>query len=65
MIQLLKRLLNSDKHCDEWCQNCEHEVKIPKDIRSKCPICGEDILPCSMCDMDIVNCNDCKFELPI
>lgn len=49
---------------NELCPHCNNEVEIINDKPSKCPVCGETILPCSMCDMDKVKCNDCKFSKP-
>lgn len=40
----------------EWCPHCESEVRIDADKPSKCPNCGEMILPCSICD-EIKSCD--------
>lgn len=34
----------------EWCHHCGAEVEIPANILSKCPECGNVILPCSTCE---------------
>ena len=34
---------------NEWCPHCQKEVEISANGISKCPECGENILPCSMC----------------
>ena len=46
----------------EQCYHCNTEVKIPNDKASKCPECGNRILPCSMCNMDEVKCSKCPYE---
>ncbi len=47
--------------CYEWCSICDSEVVIPAFRESRCPICGERILPCSMCDPDLVDCRRCPY----
>jgi len=41
---------------DEWCPNCENEVKINGHKPSNCPECGKLILPCSMCVEEDMDC---------
>jgi predicted RNA-binding Zn-ribbon protein involved in translation (DUF1610 family) len=34
--------------CEEWCPNCQQEVKLPYERKyHKCPSCGEPIAPCA------------------
>lgn len=47
-----------DNMVEEYCSFCEHDVLISANGISKCPRCGNNILPCSMC----ISCvNDCPF----
>ena len=44
----------------ELCGKCGAEVHIPNNRRSKCPECGEEILPCSMCVECSLKGEECK-----
>lgn len=46
----------------EGCQNCDNEVEIPGDERSKCPKCQEEIFPCSTCYKQIDGIKDCDWD---
>jgi len=58
-------------YTDEWCPECEREVRIPARVKPmpKCPKCHKDLLPCSACDDEThrrcSSCTDgdCKFKL--
>lgn len=55
-------LLNAqdpDHTCHESCPHCDNEVVIPAYRVSRCPICGEYILPCSMCSQ--CTAPDCPY----
>lgn len=44
---------------EEYCDNCENEVHVRAYGISRCPDCGERIIPCSMC----AKCQDpCVYE---
>jgi ribosomal protein L32 len=47
---------------DEWCPKCEQEVELMgvcKKTPTKCPNCGEMILPCSLCTDKDMKCELC------
>jgi len=46
----------------EWCPNCDQEVEIPAYGISKCPECGNSILPCSMCEPNHMDCTNCPYK---
>lgn len=46
----------------EMCSNCMHEVEIPANKPSKCPNCGDDILPCSTCYDQIDGKKPCDWD---
>lgn len=58
-------------YTDEWCPECEREVRIPARTRPhpKCPKCHEPLLPCSACADEehktCATCTDgsCNFKL--
>lgn len=49
------------KTTPEMCSNCMHEVEIPADQPSMCPVCGEEILPCSTCYGEIDGLKACDW----
>lgn len=40
----------------QWCSNCESEVVIPAYRPSRCPVCGDRIIPCNMCEECMADC---------
>lgn len=54
-------------HATTWelCGFCQSEVVIPAYQESKCPVCGEPIIPCSMCCREdgYMTCHDkCPYS---
>jgi len=50
------------KTTPEMCSNCMREVEIPGNEPSKCPECGDDILPCSTCYDEIDGNKSCNWD---
>ncbi len=47
----------------EMCPECGSEVEIDAYGASRCPICGNRIVPCSMCSEEQCNhCNECPYS---
>lgn len=55
--------IGEDKLCVEWCSYCENEVEIPRIGYTKCPVCGNLLIPCSECHG--YSCNTCPYKNPL